>query len=104
MFSLLFLQSEGGLRTQQGRCAECGIRWWFYLCSRGEPEPVQYVDIYTRDVLPVLCAWHTVDVSRVWNSGTAPLGWGKRAAGDQKISLAPQQATRRGGKGGKTHF
>ena len=35
----MYLQSEGGLRTQRGRCTECGKRWWFYLCSRGEPEP-----------------------------------------------------------------
>ena len=35
----MYLQSEGGLRTQRGRCTECGKRWWFYRCSRGEPEP-----------------------------------------------------------------
>ena len=42
---------------------------------------VQYVDIYTGCTTRV----HTVDVSRVWNSGTAPLGWWKRAAGDKKL-------------------
>ena len=31
---LSYLQREGGLRTQRGRRAECGKRW-FYLCSRG---------------------------------------------------------------------
>ena len=41
---------------------------------------MQYVDIYTGCTTRM----HAVDVSRVWNSGTAPLGWGKRAAGDEE--------------------
>ena len=36
---MLYLQSEGGLRTQRGRRAGCEKRWRFYLCSRGVPEP-----------------------------------------------------------------
>jgi hypothetical protein len=45
---------------------------------------MQYVDIYTGCTTRV----HAVDVSRVWNSGIAPLGWEKRAAGDPKKSGA----------------
>ena len=47
---------------------------------------MQYVDIYTGCTTRV----HAVDVSRVWNSGTAPLGWGKRATVEQ-----PPQATQK---------